>query len=151
MIALFEREFLLLGKLRIPFAAPRPRLGEGFLGPRLPALGHISKTLRLGLGKIVQLRAIRINVVQFPRTIGALGNELPSTFAHGTVAFVLPINRLFTTNVLAVKGRRKRSALQGHDRDLAHLGWILGAAEIDTGGHKVNEMAGLAFKFAITL
>ena len=116
----------------------------------LPALGHVGKTFWLDLRKIVQLRAIRINVVQFPRAISALGNELPFALAHGAVAFMLPIDRLFTTNVLAVKSRRKRGTLQGHDRGLAHLGRILGAAEIDTGGHKINEMAGLAFKFSIT-
>ena len=151
MIALFEREFLLLGKPRIPsFAAPRPRLGEGFLGPRLPALGHVGKTFWLCLRKIVQLSAIGINVVQFPRAISALGNELPFALAHGAVAFVLPIDRLFTINVLAVKGRRKRGALQRHDCGVAHHGRVLGAAEIDAGGHEIYEVARLAFQFAIT-
>ena len=79
----------------------------------LPALGHVGKTFWLYLRKIVQLRAIRINVVQFPRAISALGDELPFALAHGAVAFMLPIDRLFTTNVLAVKSRRKRGTLQG--------------------------------------
>ena len=107
MVALFEGEILFLRKVRIALTAPRPRLGQRLFGPGFPTLDHVRQTLGLGFGKVVELSAIGIDIVQLPRAISALGDELPFALAHGAVAFVLPKDRRLAANVFAVKSRRE--------------------------------------------
>ena len=62
---------------------------------------------------------------------------------------MLPVDRVFASDFFAFEGRSQRGALKRDDCCVADFLRIVRLAKVDTGGHKVDEMAGLALEFSV--
>mgnify|MGYP000082429128 CR=1 FL=1 len=131
--------------------APRPWLGQRGDGPAFPFVRHSIEAFGLFFGEIVQFRAVGFDVVQFPRAGCAFGDEFPFAVAHGAVAFVLPVDWFFAPDLFAVERRGERGALHRDDCRVADFFRVGRLAKVNAGGHEVDEVAGLAFEFAVPL
>src|SRR5215813_12680483 len=64
------------------------------LRPRVVQPDHFPHPIRLLRCQIVDLRAVRLEVVQLPRPLLESGNQLPLALAHGFVTLVFPEDRI---------------------------------------------------------
>ena len=110
----------------------------------MPEGRHLLDAFGVAGGEIVLFGAIGIHVVEFPGFV-FFADELPFAVAEGAVAFVFPEDRFFAAKFFVAEGWDEAGA----------FGWlivisdflVIGAGEIDDGGHDVDEMGGLRFEF----
>ena len=109
-----------------------------------PGGGHLLEAFGMAGSEVVLFGAVGVHVVEFPGFV-FLADELPFAVTEGAVAFVFPEDGFFAA---------KLSVAEGWD-EAGAFGWlivisdflVIGAGEIDDGGHDVDEMGGLRFEF----
>ena len=88
-------------------------------GPLFILGGHCFDVLGVFGGEVVHLGAVGGDVVEFPLTLDALGDDFPCAIADGTVAFVLEVDGLSSLDGFAFEGGIQGSAFDGN-----FIGWI---------------------------
>ena len=103
--------------------------------------GHGFETVGVLVGEVVLFGAVGGDVVEFPRPVGALGDEFPFAIADGAVAFVLEVDGLAPVDGFAFEDGGEGGAFDGSLRT-----WVGCVAEVEASGHDVDEVGGLAGK-----
>src|SRR5512132_1850639 len=91
MIAIFQRELFGGAGVRAFDTVP-PATEWQYVRSRrvsVPVRGKLLRAVRFCAGHIVLLRAVELNVVEFPRLV-LLCDEFPAAISHRPVAFVFP-------------------------------------------------------------
>ena len=76
---------------------PWPWLCLGLYGPFFPFVCHLFRTVLVYGCQVVQLRAVCIQVIKFPCSVGSFGHQFPFSNPDCPISFVLPINWLLTS------------------------------------------------------
>lgn len=94
----------------------------------------------------MEFGAVGFKVVEFPGAGAALADEFEVADADGCVALVFPKESVSFDGVVC-EGGDEAFAFHGQDGFAVELLRVVGATDIDTGGHDVDEVAGLGAKF----
>src|SRR5215475_899383 len=104
--------------------------------PRVPLRSQLLHTLRLRAGKVMQFRPVDFDVIKFPWLI-LFSYQLPSTVADGTVAFMLPEDRLPAIDRFPFQRRSEAYAFHRRNRHAITLLRRARAANLDTSCHQI--------------
>ena len=86
-------------------SVPWPWLCLCLNGPFFPFVCHFFRTVLVYGCQIIQFRTVCIQIIEFPRPIGSFGYQFPFSNPDCPVSFMLPINGIFTAQILSGEGR----------------------------------------------
>lgn len=112
------------------------------LGETEPYVFHGGEAFGFLGGEVVEFGAVILHVVELPWT--ALGgDEFPIALAEGSVGGEVEVKGLVGFPLFAAEDGEEGTALEGVDLAGSNLFGVVGAGDIEEGGHEVDDVGGL--------
>src|SRR5436190_23923067 len=117
----------------------------GARGVGIPLRGQGLRAVGFGSSQVMLLGAVGDDIVKTPRLVGNC-DEFVLSIEDSAIAFVFPENRVTSFQRFAGEGRAQTDAFEWCRCFAFEFTRVFGAADIETGGHDVNDVAGLGFE-----